>query len=63
MEYNVADILSDFAFYGHIDCPMTCQQIERARACGLSRQEVYDLGCDVACGFRFNEALDLYLTA
>lgn len=60
MTYTVSDILRDFAFYGHVESPLSCAEIERAIACGLSRCETYDLGCDVACGYRFNEAFDLY---
>ena len=57
---TVSMILQDFAFYGHTESPLTCAQIERAIAVGLSRADIYDLGCDCACGFRFSEVFYLY---
>lgn len=59
MSYTVTDILRDFAFYGHTESPLSCAQIERCIALGLSRDETYSIGCDCACGYRFEESLEL----
>jgi len=59
-DLTITDILRDFAFYGHTESPLTVAQIERCIALGITRQNIYSIGCDCACGYRFGEALELF---
>ena len=63
MTTTVTDILKDFAFYGHIESPLTVAQIERCLALRIDRDDIYAIGCDCACGYRFCEALNAYYMA
>jgi len=60
---TVASALSQFAFYGFVESPLSTCEIERAIAAGLNSEDIYMLGCDCAAGFRFNEVFDLYESA
>ena len=60
MNPTVASTLEEFAFYGFTESPLTTAEIERAIAAGLDAEDIYRLGCDCGCGFRFNEVFDLY---
>lgn len=60
MTITLASTLEEFAFYGFTESPLTAGEITRAIAAGLDAEDIYRLGCDCACGFRFNEVFDLY---
>ena len=61
--FTITDVLRDFAFYGHIESPLSVAQIERLIAIGIGRDDIYNIGCDCACGYRFEESLDAYMRA
>lgn len=56
--YPFKTVMGLFAFYGHVGCPLTENQIRQLLSQGKSFDEIYSIGCDVACGFPFEEAYD-----
>jgi len=56
--FSKAEIQQEFARYGFVDCPLTDRQIKVLQEMGFSLTDAYDVGCDVQCGFLFNEALE-----
>lgn len=54
----MTDIKETFAFYGFIGCPLTDEQIEICRSKNLDETTTYAIGCDVANGISFNEAVE-----
>lgn len=63
MSFTFTDIVRDFAYYGFTYTPLTAGQIDRLMKLKLSRDAIYTIGCDCACGWRFEEALDAYFRA
>ena len=63
MYFTITDILRDFAFFGHVESPLSVAQIERCIALGVSRDDIYAIGCDCACGYRFQESLDVFYSS
>ena len=43
-----------FARYGFTSCPLSDNQLRQCRAAGV---DAYSVGCDVAAGFTFREAM------
>ena len=62
-DFTFTDIIRDFARYGHVETPLTAAQIDRLMALGVARDDIYGIGCDCACGFRFEESLAAYFNA
>jgi hypothetical protein len=60
VDMTITDILRDFAFYGHTESPLSVAEIERCLSVGITRRDIYAIGCDCAAGYRFGEAWDAF---
>ena len=57
MKWFTATLQRDFARHGFITCPLTKGQIATLYKNNVKLEEAYSVGCDVHCGFSFDEAL------
>mgnify|MGYP007047770180 CR=1 FL=1 len=57
MKWFTATLQRDFARHGFITCPLTKGQIATLYKHNVKLEEAYGVGCDVHCGFSFDEAL------
>ena len=56
----VTDIIRMFAKYGFTETPLTIAEIEQCIKWGFDEDLIYNLGCDLANGFQWNEIIDIY---
>tara|TARA_R100001440_G_scaffold40782_1_gene60526 strand:+ start:162 stop:353 length:192 start_codon:yes stop_codon:yes gene_type:complete len=54
---QVTDIKQRFLRYGFLASPLTTREIVKLLTRGKSQDDVYNIGCDVACGYSWSEAL------
>ena len=54
---QVTDIKQRFLHYGFLASPLTTREIVKLLRRGKSQDDVYNIGCDVACGYSWSEAL------
>lgn len=57
MKWYIAQTKRDFAFYGFTECPLTDTQLEHLYRQNIKIDVAYNIGCDVAAGFSFVEAV------
>jgi hypothetical protein len=57
MKRFTATLQREFARYGFTTCPLTKGQIATLYKNNVKLEEAYGVGCDVHCGFSFDEAL------
>ena len=58
---TVADIQQMFAKYGFTETPLTVEEIKYCFEKGFEEEEIFWLGCDLAAGYQWHEAIYLYL--
>jgi hypothetical protein len=58
---TITDIIREFAKFGFVETPLTIAQMEDLIRHSLPMDEIYSVGCDVANGWNYYEALDLTL--
>lgn len=46
-----------FAFYGFVTCPLSYTALNTLWYTDVDEDTIYRIGCDVAAGYTFNEAL------
>ena len=54
---NIESIQRYFAFYGFIECPLDEEQIKVLLDLKLTKNQIYEIGCDYYCGYS-NERLN-----
>ena len=59
---NIESIQRYFAFYGFIECPLDEEQIKVLLDLKLTKNQIYEIGCDYYCGYS-NERLKQWLHA
>ena len=57
---TITDVIRNFAKYGFTETPLTVAQIEHCIESGFDEDMIYNLGCDMAAGWRFNEVIGAY---
>lgn len=58
MKWYITTAQRDFAKHGFIGCPLTEGQLTHLYKLNIKLDLVYGIGCDVAAGFSFEEALE-----
>ena len=49
---QINDIQAMFARYGFIACPLSRKQIAKYIARGKASDQIYEIGCNIYCGYR-----------
>lgn len=57
MKWYIATLKKDFAKFGFIECPLTDEEIAHLYRENIHIDIAYGIGCDVAAGFEFFEAI------
>ena len=58
MKWYISTLKRDFAQHGFIDCPLTEDQMTQLYKRNIKLDQAYGVGCDVACGYTFQESLE-----
>jgi hypothetical protein len=58
VKWYISTLQRDFAQYGFIGCPLTEDQMTQLYKLNIKLDQAYGVGCDVAAGFSFEEALE-----
>ena len=58
MKWYISTLKRDFARHGFIDCPLTEDQMTQLYKRNIKLDQAYGVGCDVACGYTFQESLE-----
>jgi hypothetical protein len=58
MKWYIATLKREFAKYGFIACPLSDERLTILYRLNVKLEEAYMIGCDVHCGFSFDEALE-----
>jgi hypothetical protein len=59
---KITDIIKEFAKWGHTETPLTIAEMEQCIKWGFNMDTIYQLGCDLANGWRYSEVIDMYYT-
>jgi len=54
---QVTDIKQRFLYYGFLASPLTTREIVKLLMRGKSHDDIYSIGCDLACGYSWSETL------
>ena len=54
---QVNDIKQRFLYYGFLASPLSTREIVKLLRRGKSHDDIYNIGCDLACGYSWSEAL------
>jgi hypothetical protein len=57
MKWYIATLKRDFARYGFVSTPLTDAQLTALYKQNIKLDQAYGIGCDVAAGFSFEEAV------
>jgi hypothetical protein len=60
MELTFTKVLQEFARFGFTECPLSSAEIDQCLAWGLSLDDIYAIGCDVANGYTFRDTLEYF---
>jgi len=52
-----------FARFGFVETPLNSMELNQLIAWDWSDDDIYNIGCDCAAGWRFREALEYYEVA
>jgi hypothetical protein len=55
MESYHKDLQQMFAKYGFVSCPLTDEQIADLYEREVELDQAYNIGCDINCGFSYDE--------
>ena len=57
MKWYITTLKRDFARYGFVATPLTDEQLTALYRANIKLDAAYGVGCDVAAGFSFDEAV------
>lgn len=59
MALNYENLTKTFLHYGFLENPLTPQEVKHLDKLGLDAETAYEIGCDVSCGYDFDQSVDL----
>lgn len=60
MRPTFTEIVQEFTKYGFTQTPLNSGEIDRLIGLGMSRDDIYAIGCDCAAGFSLDDALEAH---
>lgn len=58
MKWYINTLKREFAKFGFIECPLTDEELAHLYQQNIKLEQAYGIGCDVAAGFEFFEAME-----